>query len=241
MNPTLLATAVTAKSGSTCTATFNGLTVTVQVSRDLTISVGDVLLVSKVGAQWFVVQRLYAAPVTGTDAPVNDMVPPVKPAVVRGTLVVAPVETRSYRSAWRTDNSDVYQGQYGTGGNNTGVAFYGTQPRSLSGATVVDAKLSVRRLPGGAYSAQETTLRLVTESVRPGGAPTLTSSAAGPLLAVDSVTSDFDVSNSWVQSMVDGTAGGLAVFVSGGSPYVRLAGKASWSPAFTLTITYERG
>ncbi|MEE3918179.1 hypothetical protein V2I01_04775 [Micromonospora sp. BRA006-A] len=41
--------------------------------------------------------------------------------------------------------------------------------------------------------------------------------------------------------MVDGTAGGLAVYDSSGSPYVRFAGRGSWSPAFTLAISWRRG
>lgn len=240
--PTLVATAITAKTGTEVTAEVNGTQVTVQVSRDLSVAVNDTLLITKVGSQWFVLQRLFSASVAAQ--PINNPAPNPKPAVTRGTLIVAPVETRSYRTTfggWRTDNSDVYQGQYGGNGNHTGVAFYGSKPRSLSGATVTDAKIRVRRLTGGAYAAQSTSLRLVTQSTRPSGTVTLTSSTTGPRLAVGATNDSFDVPNAWVQEMVDGTAGGLAIFSSGGSPYVRLAGRASWSPAWTLTISWQRG
>ncbi|MGC4769196.1 hypothetical protein ACLQ25_09475 [Micromonospora sp. DT44] len=237
----ILATATAAKSGSTVTAVVNGVETTVQVARDLTVAAGDVLLVERVGAQWFALVRLYSAAPTPPDDNVRP--PDPKPAVVTGTLVVSPVETRSYRPSygWRTDNTDVYQGQYGGWGNHTGAVFYGSKPRSLAGATVTDAKIRVKRLSAGAYSAQSTTMRLMTQATRPGGAPTLTSSGAGPTLAVGATTNAYDVPTSWAQAMVDGTAGGLAFFTSGGSPYVRFAGRGSWSPAFTLTITWRRG
>ena len=237
----ILATATAAKSGSTVAAIVNGTETVVQVARDLTVAAGDVLLVERVGAQWFALVRLFATaapPVEEQQRP-----PDPKPAVVTGTLVVSPVETRSYRPSygWRTDNTDVYQGQYGGWGNHTGTVFYGSKPRSLAGATVTDAKIRVKRLSAGAYSAQSTTMRLVTQATRPGGAPTLTSSTSGPSLAVGSTANAFDVPTAWAQAMVNGTAGGLAFYDSGGSPYVRLAGRSSWSAAFTLTISWRRG
>jgi hypothetical protein len=232
----VIGTATAAKSGSTVTAMINGVVVTVQVARDLSVSSGDVLLINKHGAQWVAVGRLYtAAPAD----PQNPAIPPVPAAA--GTLTVSPVETRSYRSgAWRTDNTSVYQGQYGGGGNHTGAVFYGSAPRSLVGATVTGATIQVRRLSGGFFAAQPTTMRLVTEATRPAGAPTLTSSTSGPSLAVGATASAFAVPTSWAQAMVDGTAGGIGFFDSDGNPYVIFAGTGSWSPAFTLTIGWSR-
>jgi hypothetical protein len=235
----IFATATAAKSGGTVTANINGIVTTIRVARDLTVASGDVLLVQRLGAQWWATARVFeAAPgVVETQTPPNP-----KPSTVTGSLVVAPVETRSYRSSfgWRTDNTDVYQGEYGGWGNHTGCAFYGTKPRSLAGATVTDAKLRVRRVSGGVYAAQGTTMRLMTNATRPAGAPTLTSSTSGPSLAVGATTNSFDVPNSWAQAMVDGTSGGLAFFDSDGSPYVRFAGRSTWSAAFTLTIYWSR-
>lgn len=233
-----LGTATAAKSGSTVTATINGIVSTVQVARDLTVSSGDVIVVQRIGAQWFALGRAYtAAPaaVTGGTAPTPN------PGTATGRLVVAPVETRSYRNgAWRTDNNNVYQGQYGGGGNHTGAAFYGASPRSLAGATVTSATIQVRRQSGGFFAAQATTMRLITESTRPSGAPTLTSSTAGPSLAVGATSSGFAVPAAWVQAMVAGTSGGIGFFDSSGSPYVIFAGTGKWSPAFTLTINWSR-
>jgi len=240
----LLATAIEAKTGSTVQATVNDTTVTVEVARDLTVAAGDVLLVQRVGSQWFATSRHFAAATTPPET--VEPAPPPKPATVSGRLVVAPVETRSYRPTgpgpdWRTDEDAVWQGEYGGYGNNTGCVFYGTKPRSLAGATITSAIIVARRLKGGVYAAQATTMRLMTNAVRPAGAPTLqVASTSGPSLPVGGTTYAFFIANSWAQAMVDGTAGGLAFFVSGGSPYVKFAGRGAWSPAFTLTMNWTR-
>lgn len=239
MSEIILAVAQSTKTGSTTTALVNGTVVTVEVARDLTVAAGDVIVLAKFGAQWCAVARKYTA---APASPINQPGPVPNPPSVSGKLTVGPVETRSYRnSAWRTDNTTVYQGQYGGGGNHTGCVFYGAAPRSLAGATVLDASIVVRRESGGIFAAQSTTMRLMTNATRPAGAPTLGASTAGPSLAVGAAnTGGFGVPISWVQAMVDGTAGGLAFFVAGASPYVRFSGLGDWGPAFTLTIAWQR-
>lgn len=231
--------ATAAKTGSTVPVVVRGVALTVQIARDLTVAANDAVLITKKGSAWAVVQRLYASSIT-PDAGNSGGIDLGHAAT--GRLTVAPVETRSYRnSAWRTDNDDVYQGQYGGGGNHTGVAFYGSAPRSLAGATVTAAHIVVRRRNGGGITApQSTTMRLVTQATRPAGAPTLGSSTAGPSLAWGATSSAFAIPTSWAQSMVDGTAGGLGFFVSSGSPYVIFLGRSGYGPAFTMTIDWSR-
>lgn len=235
----LLVTALTVKASGVFSADVNGQTVSIQCARDLTVAAGDVCLVTRIGSQWFALQRMFTAAPT---APVNDVAPDPKPVIRYGSLTVSPVETRSYRNGgWRTDNADVYQGQYGGQGNHQGCVFYGTKPKSLAGATVTKATIRVRRASGGgAYAAQATTMRLVTQRTRPGGAPTLTSSTSGPSLKRGQLTTAFTIPDSWAQAMVDGTAGGLGFYDAGGSPYVIFDGRGSYGPAFTMTITWRR-
>jgi hypothetical protein len=238
--PATLATALTVKSSGVASFSIGETAVNVQVARDLTIAVGDVCLVQRVGSAWFALQRFYTA--ASTSPPNNTTPPPPKPAIVYGTLVCPPVETRSYRpGGWRTDNDDVYQGEYFGNGNHTGCAFYGTKPRSLEGATVTRATIRVWRPDaGGANAAQATTMRLVTQSKRPAGAPTLGASTSGPSLRRGQTTTAFVIPTSWAQAMVDGTAGGLGFFDSSGSPYVILAGRGRSASSFALTITWTR-
>lgn len=221
--------------------TVNGTTVTMLVSRDITIAAGDPVVFVRARSQWAVIAR------TGTVAPTPPVVPlppvpPPKPVTVTGSKTFTPVETRSRQgSKWRTDNDNVYQGQYGGNGNHYGCAFYGSGPRSLAGSTVTSAQVKIRRRSaGGITAAQSTTLWLMTNATRPGGAPTLTSSTAGPSLAWGASTT-FTVPTSWAQALVNGTAGGLAVYDSDGSPYVILSGRGDWSGAFSLTIKWKRG
>jgi hypothetical protein len=234
----VLATATAAKSGGFVTALIGDTTVSVRVARDLPVAQNDLLIVNKIGSQWVAIQRFFE---TAVSPPDNPVAPPPKPPAT-GTLVITPVETRSYRPnyGWRSDNDDVYQGQYGGQGNHTGMAFYGSKARSIAGATVTSARIRVRRVSGGTYAPQATTMRLSSHRTRPAGAPSLGSSTSGPSLAVGATNDSFGIPVSWAQDMVDGGSGSLAFFDGDGSPYVRFAGRGSWSPAFTLTIRWQR-
>jgi hypothetical protein len=234
-----LATATAAKVGSLVAVDIDGVRVQVQCARDLTPAAGDVLAVVRFGGLWVATGRVYAAAVSlGTSGSAG---PNPNALGTSGSLPVPPVETRSYRSGgWRTDTTQVVQGEYQSNGLHTGCAFYGAAPRSLVGATVQSASVVVRRAGGGAYVAAATTLWLVTEATRPSGAPTRTLSTAGPVLGVGAQSLAFPVPVAWAQAMVDGTAGGLALYDADGSPYARFDGIREWGPAWTLTINWSR-
>jgi hypothetical protein len=241
MSDSFRAIAQAPSAGGTVSADVGGVVTTIEVVRGLTVAAGDALLVTRYGGPGQMVAIALMG--TATSAP-PDIPPPSVPAPTppaTGKLIVAAVETRSYRSGkWRTDNDDVYQGDYGNG-NHTGAVFYGTKPRSLAGATVTRATIRVWRPDaGGANAAQVTTMRLMTQNKRPSGAPTLTSSTSGPSLRRGQTVTAFDIPVSWAQAMVDGTAGGLAFFDSSGSPYVILSGRGRSSASFTLTISWTR-
>jgi hypothetical protein len=231
-----------AKSSGLLTVTVNGIDIIMNGARDVTFAANDRVSFVRTGGIWTAVARLDTAATGGTDSSSpNPPTPPPKPPVRTGTKVITPVETRSRQaSKWRTDNTDVYQGQYGGMGNHTGCAFYGSAPRSLAGATVTSASVKLRRKnAGGITAAQDTTFWLVTQKTKPSGAPTLTSSTDGPNLKWGQSTT-FTIPTSWAQAMVDGTAGGLAIFESDGAPYVILDGRGSYSASFQLTIKWSR-
>lgn len=233
--------ALAAKASGSVSVSVGGEVIAALAPRDLTLAADDPVLIAKNSGGWFVVQRYGDSAPAPPDIDVPDSPNPINPKT--GSLVVQSVATRSYRAGfgWRTDSSDVYQGQYGGFGNHTGCAFYGAKPRSLEGATVTGAAVRVRRVQGGSFAAQTTTLWLLEEAYKPASAaPTRLSSTTGPRLAVGATNTSFTVPTSWAQQMVDGTAGGLAIYDSSGSPYVVLAGRGSWSSAFTLTIRYTR-
>lgn len=214
-----------------------------RAGRDLTAVAGDIVLCTRLGNEVVAYARLYQAAPAAPPAEDTNPPPPVQPVVVTGSTNIAPVETRSYRAnfGWRTDNDDVYQGEYGNNGNHTGCAFYGNGPRQLAGATVTSASIRASRTSGGDFAARATTLYRITNKTKPGGAPTRTgSSTGGPNLAVDKSDSTISIPTSFAQDLVDGTAGGLAIYQSDGSPYVRLKGRGSYGSSFVLTIKWKR-
>jgi hypothetical protein len=224
----------------TALVSVGGELVTADVLRGITLAVNDPVLVTRSGSKYVVTGILGPSTTTPDDI---DTPPPPKPEVVTGRKVITPVYTGTYRDGkWGSsgDPYDTLQGSYGGYGNAIGAAFYGSAPRSLDGATVTRAWIAVKRERAGVFAAQTTTLRLVTQSTKPSGAPTLGSTTTGPRLAVGSTDDMFDIPDSWAQAMVDGTAGGLAIYDSNGSPYVRLAGKGSWGSAWKLTIEWRR-
>lgn len=231
-----VATAV--KSGGFVDVNIDGVLRSVQIARDLVVAVGDVVVVHKFGSLWAASARLGTASLSDTPPTYADLDP--NPSTVSGELVVAPVDTGTYQvgSGWSADDA-VQQGAHGGYGLATGAAFFGSKPRSLTGATVTSARLErIHRLSSPAASTSST-MWLVTEATRPSGAPTRTSSAAGPS-TVPNVSTSFTVPTAWAQAMVDGTAGGIGFYDADGSPWVKFAGRSALTPAFTLVIAWSR-
>lgn len=231
--------ATSTASGGLVTVRVAGIEVDMLAARDVSFAVGDPVAFTRVGQVWVAVARTGtgAAPDPPSDIPLP---PPTFPATVSGTKVLTPVETRSYLPSGWTGTDQVLQGAYAAQGNATGCAFYGAGPAALAGSVVTAAAVQLRRNAGaGSPGALDTDLWLVTEKIRPGGAPTLTLSVDGPNLTwgeAQSVT----VPTAWAQALVDGTAGGLAVFQSDGDPYVVLDGLSAYGASFALTIHYTR-
>ncbi|QTD96961.1 hypothetical protein [Streptomyces cyanogenus] len=254
---TLRGTAVSTVSGNACLVMVGGIQVTARVATTLTVAVGNVLLLARLGSTYYVINVVPPAPTTTptTPTPVDntppvdtgDKPPPPKPTTTTGTLTCVPVATACYRDgSWRSDGDpvnsfDLYQGRYGGSsyGRNTGVAFYGSKPHTLSGATCTKATVKIKRLSAGDYSARSATLRLVSQTTRPGGAPTLNESTSGPSLKIGDSTT-FTLPTSWGQALIDGTRGGIGISISSDDPYIHLAGRSSWSAAFTVTISWRR-
>lgn len=228
-----------AASAGLVTVAVNGTDTVMHAARGVTFAAGDRVAFIRVAQIWVALCTLGTA--AAADQPDAPLPPVPRPPMVYGSKTFLPVETRSRQgSRWRTDNSDVYQGQYAGNGNHIGCAFYGNGPRSLAGVEVLSANIKVRRrAAGGAASSQDTTLRLVTQKTRPSGAPTLTSTTDGPNLRWGQGTT-FAVPTAWAQELVDGTAGGLAIYEAGGSPYVILDGKARYGSSFALSIAWRR-
>lgn len=235
---TATAVAVSAKSGTSVDVSINGVIRTIQAARDLSIGIGDVVVVHRFGGLWAASARL------GTGA-VSEMPPAIasidpNPTTVTGVLTVLPESTGTYLSgAWSADTA-VRQGTYGAFGNATGAIFYGTKARSLAGATVTSARIEQVRRTAGPSPLTGSTMRLVTESSRPVGAPTLTSTTSGPITQLNYGNIAFSIPISWAQAFVDGTSGGLGFYDADGDPYLSFVGRADNPAAFALAIDWTR-
>jgi len=249
-------TAQTAVASGACLVKVGGIVVTARVATGLTVAIGNILLLARLGSTYYVINVIPAAPTSTpatpppTDtAPIDtgDAPPAPKPVTTTGTLTCVPTATACYRDgSWRSDGDpvnsfDLYQGRYGGSsfGRNTGVAFYGSKPHTLNGATCTRATVKIKRLSAGDFSARSATLRLVTQTSRPGGAPTLNESTSGPSLTIGS-SSTFTLPTSWGQALIDGTRGGIGITVSSDDPYIHLAGRGAWSAAFTVSLSWRR-
>lgn len=230
-------TAMAAKSSGTLAVNVNGVIRDIQAARDVTFAAGDVVVVQRFGQLWVATARLFTAALTEMPPIIADLDP--NPATITGQTTVLPVFTGTWLgSSWRAGEDLVRQGVRGGAANATGAVLYGDKPRSLTGATVTAARLEqVQWLDGPLGVAS--TMRLVTEATKPAGAPTLTSSTAGPISS-DSEPRSFTIPTAWAQAMVDGTSGGIGFFDGDGSPFQQYAGRQYRPASFTLVIDWTR-
>ncbi len=243
-------------SGGACLVKVGGIVVTARAASGLTIAAGNLLFLVRNASTYTVFAVVPAAPTTTPTTPpptdttpvdTGDTPPAPKPVVRTGTLTCVPTATACYRDgSWRSDGDptnsfDLFQGRYGGSsyGRNTGVAFFGSKPHTLSGATCTKVTVKIKRLSAGDYAARSATLRLVSQTSRPGGAPTLNETTSGPSLTIGSSTT-FTLPIGWGQALIDGTRGGIGINVGSDDPYIQLAGRGSWSAAFTIAISWRR-
>lgn len=236
---TFTAVATAAKSAGTVVANINGSLRSIAIARDLTVAAGDVMVVHRFGSLWMATARIGTAALTEAPAIIAELDP--NPSVVTGDLTIVAESTGTYRGgAWNTRGGLVRQGNRGGAGNAVGAVFYGTKARSLAGSTVTGARLESIHLLDGPAAGTASTMRLITETSRPAGTPTLTSSTAGPGIVPGELPISFTIPTAWAQAMVDGTAGGIGFYVAGGTPYLHYAGLETRPSSFTLVIDWSR-
>ena len=170
---------------------------------------------------------------TGVDA---------KPANIRA------VTTASWRQGWRTDTTNLYQGNAGAWSSRPypqrGFWFYGNGAfDDLRGRVVTGTKLEVRTLSGaGASAAVPVRFRLHTAPTRPGGMPTLLADEwVVNLKAGEGRTGKKALTppNSFIQKLADGAAHGIAVVSDSTAEYRGISGLVSHGASGQLTITTE--
>lgn len=211
--------------------------------------VNDVVILAKSGQSLYCLGALNASPVPPPN-PENDGPPlpsgggtsggemsPTPPAApVQVTKSLRPIFTGTYRgTAWRTDTTDLYQGQGSIAGVEYGAAYYGSALTALGATEALSGTVRMQRIRAGLAVSRTPRLRLLTDSEPPPGFPSHTLEIDGPLLSVDEAVI-VDLPLTWVAALLDGSAGGIGI---GGDDYLRIAGPSNWAPAMELTLTYR--
>jgi hypothetical protein len=207
------------------------------VSSSPTYAVNDIVVVARDATGPFVTGRLGVGP-GAPETPAPAPVPPPS-TVSKRSKTILPSSTGTYRSGWR-DGDELRQGDWNTGyGINFGAAFYGRQLSGL-GADLDrprSAVLRYSRLAGGVFGSQSPTVWTLDQNYRPSGAPTRLSSGTATAVAVNRSAS-WTLPTGMLDELLDGSAGGLGIYVGGSSPYIVLAGRSASSSSMSLAISY---
>lgn len=193
----------------------------------------------------------------------TESAPPPNPDYVQPSPGTAPPPTKStteswnntYSASWRTGsgwrdtdsvgaNRRVYQGQWSGGGHHRGLWFFGNTPSSkLTGKDIERLSLEVTRYSGGgSQGAVNATFRWHTYTSKPSGTPALFSGASGTgINTTDSFVVSFkqgekktiNLPASFRDAFKRGVAKGIAIYISGNSPYMIFTEKAK------LTAVYK--
>ena len=142
----------------------------------------------------------------------------------------------TYRSTvynnWKKDNS-VRQGDYGYG-DCSGLWFFGDQFSDLKGKTINKVTIKITRQRGGSYSAVGLVVRTHNYTVRPSGAPTLSSSSYGTLSLATNDTGTLTITDSAVLNGIkNGTIKGFGIRTTYDSAHYAVC-----SGSVTVKITY---
>ena len=228
-----------AAAGGKVSTSVDGATLSLRLLRGYTPTVGDACLVLRREGSGFVLGALGTAPAS-TPPPTTNVPPPVADVATvakprTGSTVLVPASSGTFRDGVWLETADLYQGDASGRGLNYGAAYYGPGPAGLSGATVTRARLRIRRQAGGSSFPQAPTLRLLSGTVRPAGTPVAVASTAGPSLAVGEETIH-DLPLTWGQQLVNGTAGGVGIWVDpAADPYIRTDG-----PSLSVLLDWTR-
>lgn len=196
------------------------------------------------GAGWDQISAVYAA--TGINA--NPALALVRTTPVTGpsTLTVPAKTSRSWDPSnnWRTDDSKVRQGSFGSG-ENYGLWFYGASAfAALSGHTVTGITMEVTRdsSSGATWGPMQLHCALHDYTVQPSGSGAPTVGATYPPSGADpslSATVKFALPLTFAQALQAGTQAGIAIASADPDDYVICLGPTRDDPTSgQLVITY---
>lgn len=160
-------------------------------------------------------------------------------------LEVKAQSTASWRQGWRSDTSNLYQGNAGSYSSRpypqSGYWFYGAGAfDDHKGLTANSIKIDVRVIANAGVSGQvDVRFRLHTAPTRPSGLPTLVGAEHVIRLAPGDYTGDKALSlpPAFGQALIDETAAGIAIVATSTADYRGIYGLAAHAASGHLTIT----
>ncbi|WP_293785167.1 hypothetical protein [uncultured Aeromicrobium sp.] len=200
--------------------------------------VGDVVLIAKSGGSLYCLGALNPTPTPSPEpAPPAPRPPAPPPKPMQHTRSFGPLYTGTFRNgSWRSDTSDLYQGDWTGRGENFGGAHYGDGPSSLRGDAVA-GRVHLMRLSGAGVAAPRAPRMRLLAQRGPGPAPTEIAAAWGPALSFGQSTV-WTMPDGWAAALMSGAAGGIGI--GSGGEYMGLAGPGRWSPAMVIEITWRQ-
>lgn len=229
MSATEMTLVVSAVSGTNVTVVMpDGSLQVLQRLRHVSCAAGDLVKVDRQSGSQVVVGA-YGAGVAPPPPPPDPTTPPPPPPPSEkrtGTDPVAPAFSGTYRSGWRGDTADLYEGDYSGRGLNFGAAFYADGIQSLPGSLTA-GRLKLVRAQAGTFGALAPTICLLAGKTRPGGIPTILATATGPALKTGTTQAawgraDWSIPSGWLAQLDSGAAGGFGIWVNSRDPYIRL-------------------
>ena len=164
------------------------------------------------------------------------------PTSTKKTVTVNADSSCTWRPAWgwRTDNDEIYQGEYaGSGGLSRGVAFFGNK-LVKAGKNADSGKVYVKRAGyGGASQSQTLYLCSFAQGTKPGGSPTIVDGPRDVGGLAWGAGKWIDLPASWVQHFLDGTAKSIGLYHGSASPYVICDGRKNGTTRFQIKMTYH--
>jgi hypothetical protein len=204
----------------------------------ITLAALDVVAVLRDGnSAGYVLGKIGTAAAPPSDPPKPPV--PVEPTVRHRIATIKPYFTGTYRGGWR-DGDELFQGDYGGYGLNTGAAFYGNALKALRADTSrpYSIRVAYKRNRGGDYSPQSPRFYTLTQKTKPAGAPTKDDGPANGTAVAVGKTSSWQLTTTMANHLLTGVDGGLGIYLPSSNPYVVLAGRSDYAAAMTLTVDY---
>ncbi|MGR9527690.1 phage tail spike protein (plasmid) [Priestia megaterium] len=159
--------------------------------------------------------------------------PPETPPAPDKTFTWKATNSASWRdtSGWRSDNKNVYQGEWSGGGNHRGLWFFNSADirAKLAGLTIKRVRLYMTRLSkGGSSSAQKPTIWMHSYDSPPSGTPLLAASfTPSTSFAWGDPGKWVTLPNNFATDLQSGARNGIGLFNSNRSPYMLFSGSVT--------------